>query len=252
MNRTAPRIRLDLSAAGLHVLAMGLMLLDHLWATIVPGQAWMTCLGRLAFPIFAFLLVEGAMHTSSRRRYALRLTVFALLSEIPFDLMYSSQSFYPYHQNVLWTLLLGLGAIAGADAIRRRTPAWLGLPLSAGVFCAAALVGTVTMTDYFAAGVLTIGAFYLFRGPTLWHKAGLVLALYWIHVHLLGGLFYPVTLFGVEFELVQQGLALLALFPIWLYHGRQGIHSRAFRLACYGFYPVHMLFIVLLRALLGL
>lgn len=53
----------DLSAAALHIIAMALMLMDHLWATLLPAQEWLTCAGRLAFPIFAFMAVEGYFHT---------------------------------------------------------------------------------------------------------------------------------------------------------------------------------------------
>ena len=65
-------------------------------------------------------------------------------------------------------------------------------------------------------------------------------------MEVLGGQLYPVSIFGVELELCQQGLALLALVPIWLYRGRQGYHSRPFQYACYAFYPVHMLVLALL------
>ena len=72
-----------------------------------------------------------------------------------------------------------------------------------------------------------------------------LVALYWVNVELLGGLMYPIQLFGMDFELCQQGLALLALVPIWLYRGRKGYHSKPFQYACYAFYPVHMLLLVL-------
>ena len=249
--KSAATLRLpDLSASSLHILAMGLMLLDHLWATIVPGQDWMTCAGRLAYPIFAFLLAEGYAHTSSFRRYASRLLFWAVVSEIPFNLMYSSQAIYPYHQNVLWTLLIALCAMRLADLVREKLPVWLGMPAALGLGGVAALLATLAMTDYFAAGVLTVFAFYLFRGEGLWRKAGLLVCLWWIHVKLLGGLFYPIELFGFQFELVQQGFALLALIPIWLYRGRQGLHSRGFKLFCYAFYPGHMLVLALLQSIL--
>lgn len=92
----------------LHILAMLFMLCDHLWATLFPAQEWMTCVGRLAFPIFAFMIAEGCYYTSNVKKYMLRLFLFAIISEIPFNLIMGSSVFYPFHQNVLWTFLLGV------------------------------------------------------------------------------------------------------------------------------------------------
>ena len=115
----------DLSAAALHILAMTFMLMDHLWATLLSSQMWLTHVGRLAFPIFAFLAVEGYFHTRSFKRYALRMLLFAVLSEVPFDLMYGGTVFYPVHQNVIWTLLLGLLGIRLMEAARAKGKRWL-------------------------------------------------------------------------------------------------------------------------------
>ena len=107
-----------ISAATLHLAAMLFMLMDHLWATLLPAQDWLTCVGRLAFPVFAFMAVEGYFHTHSFKRYALRLLVLAVISEVPFDLMYGGTWFYPFHQNVIWTLLMGLLGIHIMEAVR--------------------------------------------------------------------------------------------------------------------------------------
>ena len=140
--------RFELSAAALHIIAMALMLMDHLWATLLPAQDWLTCAGRLAFPIFAFMAVEGYFYTRNLKRYALRLLLFALLSEVPFDLMYGGTWFYPVHQNVIWTLLLGLLGVHLMETVRKKQKLWVSLPVCAVVVAAGALLGTLGMTDY--------------------------------------------------------------------------------------------------------
>lgn len=236
----------DISSATLHILAMGMMLMDHLWATLLPGQEWMTCVGRIAYPIFAFMAVEGYFHTHSFKKYALRLLLFAVLSEIPFDLMYGGMMFYPFHQNVIWTLLLGLTGIHLMEKAKNRQKTWVYVVVAVVVTAVWTLLGTICMVDYYGAGILTIFTFYFFYGRKWWCFLGQLAALYWINVEMLGGLMYPIEVFGMEFELCQQGFALLALLPIWLYRGRLGYHSKTFQRICYGFYPVHMLILALL------
>ena len=264
----------DLSAAALHILAMAFMLLDHLWATLFLSQEWMTCVGRLAFPIFAFMAVEGYFHTHSFKKYAQRMLIFALLSEIPFDLMYGGTWFYPVHQNVIWTLLIGLLGIRAMEAVREKGKTWLYLLTCVAVTVLGFALGTLGMVDYYGMGVLTVFVFYFLRGREWWKLLGQIAALYWINVSLIGGQIFPIELFGLEFEVCEQGLALLSLVivyggvqkgiekaskimmpvlallslvPIWLYRGRQGHHSKAFQYACYAFYPVHMLILGLVQ-----
>lgn len=237
--------RFDISTATLHILAMALMLMDHLWATLLPAQEWLTCVGRLAFPIFAFMAVEGYFHTHDFKKYALRMLLFAVISEIPFDFMYGGTWFYPVHQNVIWTLLLGLLGINIMETARKKRKKWAFILISVIVVIVGAALGTLCMLDYYGTGVLTIFIFYFFYGRKWWCLIGQIVALYWVNVELLGGLVYPIQLFGMEFELCQQGLALLSLIPIWLYRGRQGYHSKPFQYLCYAFYPVHMAIIVL-------
>lgn len=237
--------KMNLSAAALHILAMAFMLMDHLWATLLPAQEWLTCVGRIAFPIFAFMAVEGYFHTHNLKKYLLRMLIFAVISEVPFDLMYGGTWFYPVHQNVIWTLMMGLAGIHLMETVRKKKSTFVYILVSAIVVILGGLLGTLSMVDYYGIGVLTVFIFYFFRGRKWWCLLGQMLALYWVNVELLGGLMYPIRLFGMEFELCQQGLALLALLPIWLYRGRQGYHSKPFQYFCYAFYPIHMLVIVL-------
>lgn len=235
------------SAAMLHVLAMALMLCDHMWAALFPAAEWLTCVGRIAFPIFAFLLVEGYFHTSNLKRYMLRLLAWAVIAEIPFNLMAFGGAFYPYHQNVLWTLLLSLLLLILLDRVRDRLKPVLAAPVSAALIVLGYLLGYALMVDYYGVGVLTVVVFYYFSQRRWWSYLGQLACLAFLHVELLGGYCYAVSLFGYELEFPQQGLALLALLPIWLYHGRQGEHRKGFQYFCYAFYPAHMLVLALIR-----
>ena len=97
-----------LDSLALKLLAMALMLCDHLWATVLPGVMWLTAVGRVAFPIFAFQVAEGFQRTHDRKKYLLRMLVFALISEIPFNYLYYSSPVFPFHQNVMFTFFIAL------------------------------------------------------------------------------------------------------------------------------------------------
>jgi hypothetical protein len=236
----------DITAATLHILAMVFMLMDHMWATVFPAQSWLTCVGRLAYPIFAFLVVEGYFHTHSFRCYLLRLLLFAAISEFPFDLMYDGSMFYPFHQNVLWTFLIALLCIRLMELLRDKYNRWV-----YGIGCVAIsflgyLLGTLGMVDYYGSGILIVLVFYFFRRRRWYCLLGQIITLSYINIWMLQGRYYPITISGRTFDFYQQSLALLALIPIWLYHGRQGHHSKGFQYTCYAFYPFHMLVLALL------
>lgn len=242
-------IKHDISSFGLHVLAMAFMLCDHLWATLFPAAEWLTCVGRLAYPIFAFMIAEGYAHTRDLKKYMLRLLFWAAVSEIPFNLMYGGSLFYPFHQNVLWTFLLSLLLIMLIEKCRKKFKPVVWVPLSAAIAVLGYAAGYIAMTDYYGVGVLTVLMFYFFRTPNLVNRLLQLVCMYLLNGVLLGGYIYTVPLFGRVFEIEQQSLALLSLIPIWLYRGRQGHHSKAFRYFCYGFYPAHILLLFFIRSI---
>ena len=232
-----------ITAMQLRLLAMILMLLDHLWATVIPGNNWMTYVGRMAMPIFAFQIAEGYCHTSNVKKYRNRLLLFALLSEIPFDLVMGGGVFFPYHQNVMFTLLLGLWACAALDkAKRKRTVGgWLKGGLAA---LAACLIGLVTLVDYGFMGIAMVILFFLLRDFPL-AKAAQLIAMVLLNIVFFEGQSLILPLGGQEIFFPVQGFAVLALIPIWLYNGEKGSGGKAAQYAAYAFYPLHLLAIAL-------
>lgn len=228
----------------LKFLAMIFMLLDHLWATIIPGNQWMTNIGRLAFPIFAFLVVEGFIHTSDFKKYLKRLFIFALISEIPFNLIYTGAFIFPFHQNVLFTLLLGLLCINEIDKIKndksfkkifKRTLKILSF----------FLIGIIGFVDYGLTGILTIIIFYIFRNfKFAWF--GQLISLILLYIIFFKGQSVVLNILNFEYYLPLQSIGILSLIPIWLYNGEKGIKSKKLQYTFYLFYPVHMLVIYLI------
>ena len=228
--------RFGLDSTALRLLAILFMVLDHLWATVVPGNLWMTCLGRLAFPIFAFQLCEGYRHTSDFRRYSLRLLLFALLSEIPFNLFYAGSVIFPFHQNVMFTLLLGLLAIRQADRLHREE----GIKKKSLRVLTLLLIfagSVVLFPDYGLMGVMTVLCFFVFRDHRLFQLAAMAV----LNIFAFKGQTIPVSLGALAYDFPIQGFALLALPLIWLYNGQKGPGGKGLRLFWYIFYPLHML-----------
>ena len=228
----------------LKILAMVFMLLDHMWATIIPGNQWMTNIGRLAFPIFAFLVVEGFVHTSDFKKYIKRLFIFAIISEIPFNLIYTNSWIFPFHQNVLFTLLLGLLCINEIDKIKNNKEIKIKIKsiLKIILFLFVSIIGFV---DYGITGVLTIIIFYIFKDfKYAW--IGQLVSLILLYIVFFKGQSVIINIFNYEYFLPLQGIGILSLIPIWLYNGKRGKKNKIIQYMFYSFYPVHMLIIYLI------
>lgn len=173
----------------------------------------MRFIGRWAFPIFCFLLVEGFLHTSNRLRYALRLFLFALLSEFPFDWALFNTTITWEYQNVYFTLLIGLLTIWGIECLQEHAESFH-LPLCLLTIAAGCLLAWVLRTDYDYKGVILIVLLYIFRFQPLLRTLTGCLSLYW------------------------EAPACIAFIPIAFYNGKRGLRLKYF---FYLFYPLHLL-----------
>jgi len=237
--------RFALTAFHLKLIAVFSMFIDHLGYTLFPGVLWLRCIGRLAFPIFAFQIAEGAARTRDLKKYLLRLAIFAVIAEIPFNLMCRRSLTYPYGQNVLWTLLIALAAIGLIRWAEGKSRPGLLAAMWTVAAVGGWLLGELAYTDYGGWGVVTVLVFYACRDK----KWGLPLelaAMIAINAFALGSAHVMVG--SVLFPI--QALAVLALIPIHLYRGEQGPHSRALQYAFYAFYPVHILLLALIAMVL--
>ena len=232
-----------LNATHLKIIAMVCMLLDHAWGTLSGGGLWMTCVGRLAFPIFAFQVAEGYVHTKNFKKYVLRLLLFAVISEIPYNFMQGGWWFYPFGQNVMFTLCLALLLIRVIDKARAKHWA-LGLVVTVVGIFVGYFVGMFTFVDYYGHGILMVLLFWLFRSVPFGWLAQLAAMIY-INFVMMGGM--ELEIFGMMVP--NQGFAVLALIPIWLYNGKRGLEQKWFQYAVYAFYPLHILVLVLIAML---
>ena len=210
-----------------------------LWA-LSDGMHWV---GRLAFPLFCFLIVQGFLHTRSKAKYALRLAVFAVISEIPYDMAFSGCVLSFKNNNVFFTLLTGLLMIWGITAAMQRIDNLSCLKNKNGlrngiyagvvlVFALAAsfLVSVAFDSSYGASGVLTILIIFLLqRHPVL----ALVLSTFVLAV--------------LNFSFVQL-FALPSALLVAMYNQQRG---RPMKYFFYFVYPAHLLLFALIAVWLG-
>lgn len=242
-----------ISQEALKLIACASMLLDHIGAVIVLDCFYqagsesrgallelyelLRTVGRLAFPIYCFLLVEGHTHTRDAKRYGLRLLIAAALSELPYDLAFYGGINWQ-HQSVMVTLLLGFLMLEVMD----KCPKLLLKLLAMVPF---AILAELLRTDYGADGILTIALFALTRG--LPHALVLQFFGLWF-------IFSPdhrMMLNWLDgFSVTTQELAVLSIVPIALYDGRKATKSKALQWGFYLFYPAHLLLLYFIRMLL--
>ena len=218
-------VKRGLSGSALKWIAIVTMLIDDVAASGLVDSWNMRLIGRTAFPLFCFLLAEGAVHTRDMKKYLARLAIFAVLSEVPFDLALWGNPFCWEHQNVYWTLLLGLGVIYLLQNYPVGTAegwkAALGLVFFAGL-------AEIGRTDYGAIGVILIVLLYQLREK------------HWLQ--LLAGYGLPALTMYAE----------VWCFPAFVlmafYNGTRG---RQPKYILYAFYPVHLAVIWILKTALG-
>ena len=281
-NENISKIKQGLSATQLKVIALITMLIDHIGAIIFPQlieyadslptfivlegvMVILRLIGRLSFPIFAFLIVNGFYHTKNRKNYLVRLSLFAILSEPFFDFASKGVWLELTHQNVFFTLALGLLAIWGYDNIHKEEK----FNFIAGLYVLTiGLIASNLRTDYNFYGILMIFVMYLFFE----YKA----RLNWI-VMILNFLFWGGNLgmwpyipsiihdmYGlsmtngagitiqvlVYLEYIAQLFCVLALWPISKYNGQKGTRELN-KYFFYSFYPIHLLLLGLISLMLS-
>ncbi|HOO27649.1 MAG TPA: TraX family protein [Lachnospiraceae bacterium] len=231
-----------LSGSTLKIIAMVSMLIDHIGAAVLMPYMeyildtadyetiqklteiyeWMRRLGRFAFPIFCFLLVEGFFHTKNVWKYAGRLFLFALISEVPFDLAFFNEPFRFAYQNVFFTLFFGLCTLIVLRAIENneRIKRYGRILLTFAVIPAAMLITYFLKTDYDYKGILSIVILYLFCKTRIFQMVTGALSFSW------------------EFP------APLSFILLWFYNGKRGWKMKYI---FYIFYPLHLLILYLVR-----
>lgn len=230
-----------LTGSTLKMIAMTAMLIDHIGAAVLARillsagmnetiyRAYTICrlIGRISFPIFCFLLVEGFSHTSNPKKYAVRLLAFAILSEIPFDLAFFDKILEFEHQNVFFTLAIGFVTMMGYKKIEEQTFDNQLVRVLLLILLSAAGAGAAELlrTDYGMFGVLVILVFYMTRANRLQQTI------------------YGMLLF------FKNITAWFAFLPICAYNGKRGLNLKWI---FYVFYPGHLLILYGISCLLSL
>lgn len=214
-------MKLGLNSFQLKVIAIVTMIIDHIGLFFFPQHILFRIIGRISFPIFAFLIVEGFYHTSDIWKYMIRLGGFAVLSEIPFDLLTTGKIFDLRHQNVFFTLLIGVILLYAYEkqysAFSKVSTVFLIM-----------LAGDIFRTDYGSWGVLMIFCFFIFRER--------------IAAKLISVAVINVFVFGYI-----QAFGVLALLPIYFYNGEKG---RNYKYFFYLIYPLHLWMIWIVKMMI--
>lgn len=221
--------KMGISQEGLKLLACATMLIDHIGAIFFPTIAVYRIIGRIAFPIYAFLLAEGVFHTRNPMKYVLRLLLVAVLTELPYDLLFRGEFTWAKNSAMI-TLLLGFGAGIAIKHCRGFWKLMAPLPFI--------LLARYTHSSYGMDGVLMIVLFLLSHEVPCRRlvQIGLMVLL-------------SLRMAGFPGKISLQIYGLLALIPITLYSGEKRSHNKTMQWAFTLFYPVHIVILLLIRGI---
>lgn len=247
MEETGERKRSGLSGSTLKIIAMVTMLIDHIAAAVllrllldmqnhmtnmeaynrlVVVYQVMRAIGRIAFPIYCFLLVEGFQKTRNLGKYILRLAIFAVIAEVPFDLCFTSQPVSLDYQSVMLTLLIGVLTMWGVSLLEKHVQnRLLMVSGSAVIILIGAAAAELLHTDYGYMGVICIMVIYVLRRVRWLQITGGCLIFLW------------------------EIWAPIAFIPIAFYNGKRGLKLKYL---FYLFYPVHLLLLYLICVYMGI
>lgn len=218
-----------MSSFVLKIIALTTMFCDHLGYCIYGKLSWMNYIGRLSFPIFAFQISEGYIHTKNVKKYFLRLLIFAFISQIPFN-MYEYALNIPLCINVFFTLLLGLLTIFVYDKANNKIWGLLLMILLSGI-------AEYFSFDYGAFGVIVVFLFYLLKENKLIMSLSFILS---IAINY----FMKMCLYGFNLKYILLALcAMFSIIFICLYNNKKGPNIKYL---LYIFYPLHLLILSLL------
>ncbi len=209
-----------MSNSSLKIIACLTMLIDHIGAILYPDMSLLRMIGRLSFPIFAFLVAEGFHHTHNIKKYGIRLGIFALISEIPYDLAFRGNLIDFYRQNIFFTLFLGLVCLWLYQRYRTHQ-SMVGM---IAIFLTGAL-SVLLRTDYSIYGIAMIFLFYFFRDRRILACGS-------------------ASIINFTMGSAIQGLAILAMPFILAYNGKKGMNLKYL---FYGFYPVHLILLYIIH-----
>jgi hypothetical protein len=209
-----------MSSLVLKIIALTTMIIDHYGAIFQSSELIFRYIGRLAFPIYCFLIVEGYFYTKDVKKYATKLLIFALISEIPFDYAFFGRIDWS-HQNIFFTLFIGLIAIFLLDNPKNKNSF-----NSLIIILAATSLANFLNTDYSFIGIIYILAFYKTKSYSRLNRVLIVGAIMFITNYL-------------STSYIQQ-FSLLALPIIFLYNGKQGLKIKALQMFFYIAYPLHL------------
>lgn len=210
----------------LKIIAVSSMLIDHSGYLIFNGFSFMNYIGRLAFPIFAFLITEGFIHTSNLKKYFLRLLIFALISQLPYMLLFPGN----FSLNILFTLALGLLALTVHNKLENKLLGILFVIFSA-------ILAHFLYFDYGWFGITIIYIFYIFK------KEKIYMNIFFIFTTFINYIYYFAKTPRIEYLLIFL-FCTLSLIPINLYNGKKGKNIKYF---LYVFYPLHLIVLYLIK-----